>query len=435
MVALQMPASVKEITSQLYDAETRPGLVAKGLSKISLIEKYLDTKAVEYVASLSTIDGILECKRTATDLAAPYIAKACDKDGRKELFIEASELATEKIYEPTKQYAAPYVAQSTEYLDTKVLQPIDSRVIQPTKEFAAPYIAMVSSKKQEMMTNKKFERAVEAVQYAREHPTDVATDLKMKAIDLLKYDDLASYRDYVMSEEFAADTLRLIKVELPTIAADASSRGMTTLRVSAANLAVEIDSKREKLVESLLEGAKMTVELAKAVDVEGLKARTKALLVELKLEITSGVAAVQADGFSREEAIARIQKIYLMLEAAFSPMPASAEEAANVDDNNTEEPTEECAKADGEAEVTSVEMSITRESSVFGDDYADAEESIEGIPPAEKAQDGEEAEAVFELEEESMEAEEQAETDPAPAPPSKTEEVPKEVVDEVAEAN
>ena len=47
---------------------------------------------------------------------------------------------------------------------------------------------------------------------------DVARELKTQTIDLIKYEKLGEYRAYVCSEHFVADTRRLVKEDLPSLA-------------------------------------------------------------------------------------------------------------------------------------------------------------------------------------------------------------------------
>merc|ERR1719421_1235901 len=100
----------------------------------------------------------------------------------------------QELLAETKEFAAPYVQEGVDMLDAKILQ--------PTKEIAAPYIASLQTKREAIMTDKRVQRAVESIQHVREHPQDVALDLKAKAVDLLKYESLESYRSYVSSAEF-----------------------------------------------------------------------------------------------------------------------------------------------------------------------------------------------------------------------------------------
>eukprot|EP00965_Chrysotila_dentata_P239228 6202980-Pleurochrysis_carterae.AAC.3 len=171
-------ATVKEVAGKLYDAETRPGLVANGLTKCGA-EKIFDAKSIGFVASLSTVSGLLEQKAAFAEMAGPYINKAYNPEGRKELVSEAAELASTKVIQPTRDFAAPYVS---------------------------PYLSKFENKRAEIVSSKRYEKAVAALQQVREHPMELASEFKSKAIDLLKYEKLMSYREYVMSPEFQVRT-------------------------------------------------------------------------------------------------------------------------------------------------------------------------------------------------------------------------------------
>merc|ERR1712113_1261691 len=94
------------VAANLYDANTRPELVAQGLARCGA-QRLLDEKSLAVVASMTTIAGFREHSAVLQEMAAPYIKKACDKDGRKEL----AEMASEKVIKPTKEFATPYVAK------------------------------------------------------------------------------------------------------------------------------------------------------------------------------------------------------------------------------------------------------------------------------------------------------------------------------------
>jgi len=126
MVAL---TAVRTFATELYDVETRPQKVAdtllslgadKVLSKVGLVDDA--DKIVTAVASMTTISGLIEKKESAMKLAAPYIAKVRDADGRKELkedLVAAKQsgqaILTERVngaVTKSKEFAAPYVAEA-----------------------------------------------------------------------------------------------------------------------------------------------------------------------------------------------------------------------------------------------------------------------------------------------------------------------------------
>jgi len=70
---------------------------------------------------------------------------------------------------------------------------------------AAPYLSSIAEKKKEsLLSDKRLNRAFDALQQAREHPVDAVVALKSQALDMLRY-DRAACRDYVQAE-IAADT-------------------------------------------------------------------------------------------------------------------------------------------------------------------------------------------------------------------------------------
>jgi len=210
----------------------------------------------------------------AQELASPYIKKAYDKDGRKEL----AEMASEKVIKPTKELAAPYVA---------------------------PYIAKLESTRAEIVASKRFAKAVTALQAAREHPVETACELKSQAIDLLKYENLASYREYIQSEEFQADTRRLVQVELPTIASDAASHGLERVKLGALSLAAEIEVKYSQVTTIIKRGYGGV----KKIEIDDLRTRARSLLSELQAEVASGAQHMKAEGFSLSETVSRLKRV------------------------------------------------------------------------------------------------------------------------------
>jgi len=329
---LPSTAQVKEIAAKLYDVETRPELVAQGLTVIGA-QKLLDEKALAVVASLSTYAGLIENKTALQELAAPYIEKAYNKEGRKELVSEAVDLASEKVIKPTKELAAPYVA---------------------------PYVAKLESKRAEIVGSKRYEKAVSALQSVREHPMEMATELRSKAIDLLKYENLASYREYVLSDAFQADTRRLIQVDLPSIASDAASRGVEKVKTGATVLASELEAKYLQISDAL-ERSKAAV---KKIELDDLRARAKMLLNELQTEVAEGVQHARSDGFSLSDAMSRMKKVFAAIDSIFIAPGMSAlklpEEKTEAEAPAEAMPDEIVAEPlDGEAEADAADEAET----------------------------------------------------------------------------
>ncbi|KAL1528358.1 hypothetical protein AB1Y20_009711 [Prymnesium parvum] len=315
-------AAVKELLSELYEPETRTKLVAEYVAALGAA-KMLTPERIEELAALSTIDGFKLKKQELQEIAAPYIAKAYAAEGRRELVAEATDLASEKVIKPVAEYTSGKVAAVKEatkgYASDKLEAAkglANERVLQPTNvfaepyinksmEIAAPYIAKIESKRAEIVASKRYEKAVAALKQAREHPLAMASDLKSKAIDLLKYDNVSSYRAYIQSEEFQSDTVRLIKVDLPAIATDAASRGIEHVRAGATTVAKEIENKRDQIKVAWERG----YSTARKIELTDLKDKMKSLLAELQTEAAGGYQEAKTAGFSFQDALARIKKM------------------------------------------------------------------------------------------------------------------------------
>ena len=134
---------VKTLAKELYDVESRPEKVKVALTKVGLVTALSKMgmngsadKVVDVVAAMTTVAGLKEKKDAAMEIAAPYIAKAKDAEGRAELYEEFKSSETfatgkaklnEKVVEPVttkinagKEFAAPYVASAKEYVDPYV---------------------------------------------------------------------------------------------------------------------------------------------------------------------------------------------------------------------------------------------------------------------------------------------------------------------------
>jgi hypothetical protein len=293
MVAL---AEMRAYASELYDNEKRPALVEKALrlagaeaalNKIGVVNGSAD-KVVTAVAAMTTVAGLLEKKAAAIEIAAPYIAKARDADGRKELRDEIVSLeivqdgktyVQEKVVEPisarldkSKELAAPYVASAKEYADPYVAKLAELRKSERVESMVAAFqqvrtahpsvtwgdggrgeatvaqraglrrgaLRSLGEARARCLTHAPALVASTPVQdaafltvplvlslvarslswsQAREHPAEKAAELRATAVDLISYDNLRTYRDHVMSAEFQADTIQLVKVRHSTLVA------------------------------------------------------------------------------------------------------------------------------------------------------------------------------------------------------------------------
>jgi hypothetical protein len=344
------------------DVEKRPQLVANALVGLGA-EKVLErvglaptkddaTKFITAVSSMSTVAGVLEKKAELTELAAPYLAKArSGADGRKEL---AEELASTQLVKDGKTI-----------LDEKVIKPLEAKYI-AGKEFAAPYVSSVKessapyvAKLEELRRSERVEAMITAFNAAREHPAEKVLDLRAKAVDLIKYENLQAYREHVMSAEFQADTLQLVKVDLPAIATAAAKRGADEVMQRATALAAEVEGYREKAIAFVHEKAPMSSERLEVLR-EKLMATGTCLASELQAEVSSSVEHIKVEGFSMIETLERLKRVIGVVDKhVVSPLIAMAKsgDVASVpcgapSDGSEGAPTPSTKKEEKEADDT-----------------------------------------------------------------------------------
>lgn len=336
MVAL---SEMKAYATELYDVETRPKKVADALNslgasqilaKAGFIDGHAD-KFVDTVAAMTTVAGFIEKKDAAMEIAAPYIAKAQNADGRKELVEEI--------------VSATIVINSKAMINEKVVEPVSARIM-AGKEYAAPYMASAKeyadpyvSKLAEIRNSERVEAMITAFQQAREHPAEKVGELRAKAVDLIKYESLRGYREHIMSPEFQADTIQLVKVDLPAIAASAAKRGAEGVKTTATMMKDEMDKCSEKLAALVPSEAEM-----KAAG-EKLKGAGSLLLAELHAEVASGVKHIKSEGFSYEDAIERLKRVMALFDKIVAPMIAKAVKTGEV---KTEEAEAEAEAVDAD---------------------------------------------------------------------------------------
>lgn len=283
------------------------------------------------VASLTTVQALMEKGAELQEIATPYLDKAKHADGRAELFT----LANENVVKPGYEAAAPYVQPYVESANTKI--------VQPTRQLAAPYVA-------------NAKKAFASLQHVRAHPREAADELKSTAIDLIKYDRIVAYREYVLSDHFMADTVKLIKTS-PSMARDMASRSVERMHAEAVKLGVEVQAKRESLKGAWKKG----YEIGRSVELDHLRLRARALVAEMQATIVSGVhfASAKTAGANAlmHDMIASLTKVF-GLDAYFhstqpdaatnSPPPPTAQPASGAD-------TTAAAEAEEGAHVTADE--------------------------------------------------------------------------------
>ena len=212
------------LTGLVKDGETADLIKEAALYYPTLSEKYHD-----YAPLVAD----------AKEAVAARVALARSAEGRSELIAEGKDLATEKLIAPVKEMAA-------------------EKIFAPAKARAAPFLTKVADKKaslvekkEAILADKRLCRALEALQEAREHPTETAAALKATAISLLQYDKVAEYREYIQSDAFAEDTRQLVTESLPALAKDAAEQGLEKVRVKATALSSDLQSSVELLISSL----------------------------------------------------------------------------------------------------------------------------------------------------------------------------------------
>jgi len=220
--------------------------------------------------------------------------------------------------EKVKEIAAPYLSS--------------------VKETSAPYVA----KLEELRRSERVEAMVEAFKEAREHPAEKVSELRSKAVDLIKYENIRAYRDHVMSEKFQEDTARLVKVELPAIVTAAAKKGADSLKTTATTLANDIEGHKATVVALASQG----YEKVSAVDMEALKAKigasATALLALLQDESASAAETFKENGFSLADVQARLQRVIAAIIAEGKTLlapPEAAEPATEEPAEPTEEPS------------------------------------------------------------------------------------------------
>uniref|UniRef100_A0A7S3FAH4 Uncharacterized protein n=1 Tax=Haptolina ericina TaxID=156174 RepID=A0A7S3FAH4_9EUKA len=378
---MELYPSLKESAIDLYNVEKRPEKVAaillqcgaeKVLSKVGISEPKSQEWLVQEISQLTTISGLREKKVELSELAAPYIEKAACAEGRKELLAE------------TKAYALPYAGKVLEPIETKLAvgKELAEAKLAAGKEIAAPYISSVKessapyvAKLDAIRRSERVEAMVAAFQDARAHPVDKVSELKSKAVDLIKYENIKSYRDHVMSTEFRADTARLVKVELPAVAAAAAKRGAETVKAKAIALTEELECIKAKTKVIVAQG----YEMANEVELESLRAKFALTSAALVAELQQGVAHIKEEGFSLADVIERLKRVATCVEAAFTAPPAITEEEPAEEVEEPASPIE--TGADTKTPDDSVSVSGSEEEAMH-DAHEEEQEDMLPLPPS-----------------------------------------------------
>ena len=202
--------------------------------------------------------------------------------------------------------------------------------------------ASLVEKKEAILADKRLCRALEALQEAREHPTETAAALKATAISLLQYDKVAEYREYIQSDAFAEDTRQLVTESLPALAKDAAEQGLEKVRVKATALSADLQSSVELLISSLsqpsgFETPDLSATIERALSL-AVKARSLLSDVTLHVSLLSKNTASSRAALEKLAALiappANPEAVTAMTETAEATLATTNETDANETDTN-----------------------------------------------------------------------------------------------------
>ena len=264
----------------------------------------------------------------AKEAVAARVVLARSAEGRSELIAEGKDLATEKLIAPVKEMAA-------------------EKIFAPAKARAAPFLTKVADKKaslvekkEAILADKRLCRALEALQEAREHPTETAAALKATAISLLQYGKVAEYREYIQSDAFAEDTRQLVTESLPALAKDAAEQGLEKVRVKATALSSDLQSSVELLISSLsqpsgFETPNLSTTIERALS---LAVKARSLLSDVTLHRLSKNTASSRAALEKLAALiappANPEAVTAMTETAEATLATTNETDTNETDTN-----------------------------------------------------------------------------------------------------
>jgi hypothetical protein len=190
-------------------------------------------------------------------------------------------------------------------------------IIKPTRERVAPLVAKLESKRAELVESPRYKHAIRSLEHVRAHPIEAAKEFKATAIDLIKYDNLLTYREYVQSSEFFNETVKLVTEELPKLIEAARQRGLTLVHSQASALKDEFHAKRTMVAEAWDRGYL----LGYGVEAARLRARAAALVDALNKAVGKAVGkagqklglvpeGALGEDFDVKELIARLTKAF-----------------------------------------------------------------------------------------------------------------------------
>merc|ERR1719181_983779 len=285
----------------------------------------LGPKEIERLAGLTTRAGLTTEIAGVKEVAAPYMemnTKELIAEGAKLVKmggVEGAKLVNASIVEGAKARATPYVeeakARATPYVAEAKAR---------ATPYVAPYIAKGLDTKDAVMSDARVQKAVAALkgkfEQVRERPADVARELKTQTIDLIKYEKLGEYRAYVCSEHFVADTRRLVKEDLPSLAKEATRLGAHGVKAGAELMKEELAAAAALAAEAWAKGREEHSDLRSWEALSGL-ARV------LVASLSSGLASRAEEAELRAKLAAMTARLQAVFGLGSAAAPAAAPEA------------------------------------------------------------------------------------------------------------
>lgn len=174
----------------------------------------------------------------------------------------------------------------------------------------------------------------------RERPADVARELGAKAVDLIKYEKVTEYREYVCSEQFVADTTKLVKEDLPQLAKDAAVKGQAAVQATATVLTAELDAAKTIVGDAWKKGYEENSPLASW---EALRGLASVLVSEIQVGFKGRIEENELDT-KVAEVVTRLKVVFgLSKEALAVEEKVAADEVTGEEDavDETDEPEED----------------------------------------------------------------------------------------------
>merc|ERR1719181_2753661 len=281
----------------------------------------LGPKEIERLAGLTTRAGLTTEIAGVKEVAAPYMemnTKELIAEGAKLVKmggVEGAKLVNASIVEPAKARATPYVEEAKARATPYVAE---------AKARVSPYVAEGLDTKDAVMSDARVQKAVAALkgkfEQVRERPADVARELKTQTIDLIKYEKLGEYRAYVCSEHFVADTRRLVKEDLPSLAKEATRLGAHGVKAGAELMKEELAAAAALAAEAWAKGREEHSDLRSWEALSGL-ARV------LVASLSSGLASRAEEAELRAKLAAMTARLQAVFGLGAAAAPAAAPEA------------------------------------------------------------------------------------------------------------